>query len=435
MKIGETFEMLKYRQILTSRGEPTVEVDLHTTIGVFRSSCPSGASTGSKEAKVVLDKNLDEYNGKGCKKALFHIKSLIEPRIIDIKNVDLHDQKKIDKFLHDIDGTENKSRLGANAILPISVSFCRAGAVSCDKSVREFVANLAKCESKMPIPYFNVINGGLHSGNELPFQEIMIAFHNKEFDVNLEQATVFYHCLKKVIAKEYGMIYTSVGDEGGFAPPISKLEEALDLIEKTVIESKLDKVKVAIDCAASEFYFEGKYNLSFKSSKSNFLTSEELSNYYENILDKYPRVHSLEDPFAEEDYSAWTSFKKKTESKNINIVGDDLTVTNVKYIQKAIDKGMCNTLLVKLNQVGTVYETIQAVQLARSAGMKIMVSHRSGETEDVFISDFAPGIGADYIKAGAPCRGERVAKYNQLLRIQESNKKSKQKNHSKNDFH
>ncbi|KAM0687293.1 phosphopyruvate hydratase [Conglomerata obtusa] len=428
MKIGDVYEMIQTRQILTSRGEPTVEIDLHTSLGVFRSSCPSGASTGSKEAKAIVDKNQNEYFGKGVKKAIFHIKTLISPRITDLNEVEISDQKQIDKFLHDLDGTENKSRIGANAILPISIAFCRAGAVAVDKSVREFVANISGSKSRMPVPYFNVINGGVHSGNYLPFQEIMIAFPYNEFDKNYEKGAEFYHYLKEIIVNKYGSIAIGVGDEGGFAPPIKTLEEGLELIKEVSLKNDLSNVKVAIDCAASEFYNEGKYNLNFKiKDQAKLMTSEELSDYYMGILDKYPMVHSLEDPFAEDDYSAWTSFMIRVKDKEINIVGDDLTVTNTKYLKKAIEEKMCNTLLVKLNQVGTVYETIEAVKMARNANMKIMVSHRSGETEDVFIADFSTGIGADYFKAGAPCRGERVAKYNQLLRIHEVNSKKKKK--------
>lgn len=426
MKIDDAFEMIKTRQILTSRGEPTVEVDLHTELGVFRSSCPSGASTGSKEAKAIIDNKEDEYCGKGVKKALFHIDDLITPRIMDIRDTKIYDQTNIDKFFIGIDGTENKSRIGANAILPLSMSFCRAGAVAKNLSVREFIAKLSKSESGMPIPYFNVINGGVHSGNDLPFQEIMISFHTESYEKNLEYGVIVYQKLKKVIANKYGTHATSVGDEGGFAPPIADLKEGIDLIIEAYKQTDIADIKIAIDCAASEFYSDSCYDLGFKSKKTDQkITGKELMNYYNDLLDQYPEIHMLEDPFAENDYDSWQEFMKATEKRNVNIVGDDLTVTNVNHIKTAAEKKLCNTLLVKLNQIGTVSEAIEAVQLARSKNMKIMVSHRSGETEDTFICDFACGIGADYIKAGAPCRGERVAKYNQLLRIHEVIKKKK----------
>ncbi|KAF7680975.1 Enolase [Astathelohania contejeani] len=425
MKVGELFQTIKTRQILTSRGKPTVEVDLHTTIGVFRSSCPSGASTGSKEAKAIIDKNDKEYMGNSVRKALFHINNIIVPRITDLKDVDIYNQKLIDAFLDDLDGTPNKSRIGANAILPISMSFCRAGAVALDLSAREFISKLSSSQMGMPFPYFNVINGGAHSGNNLVFQEIMISFHTSDYSKNLEFGCVFYEHLKKVIIQRYGSSSTSVGDEGGFAPKIDTLEQALDLIMEAYKVSKLEKMRIAIDAAANEFYENGKYKLGKDDPCT--LDGKEMVNYYLSIIEKYPLVHSLEDPFAEDDFDSWILLMKKIEGSKLRVVGDDLTVTNPELVKMAGEKKMCNTLLVKPNQIGTISEALEAIEVARNYGMKIMVSHRSGETEDTFIADFSVGIGSDYAKFGAPCRGERISKYNQLLRINEAIEKKRKK--------
>lgn len=419
MKIGQTFKRLKASMILTSRGEPTIEVELVTSQGSFFASCPSGASTGSYEAHVILDKELSEYNGKGVKNAISIVENIINKSITNIYNLEIDDQEGIDKFLCKLDGTENKKTLGANVTLPISVVFCRAAAHIKNISLHEHIANLSKFTCKMPRPCFNVINGGVHSGNELLFQEVMISFNYCSYELNLEHAVKFYNKLKCVIKDKFGDIYTAVGDEGGFAPPVNNLEDALSLIMKTHEEGNFEKMNIFIDCAANEFYKDGNYIVKEKDiienmqCKANFMIK-----YYGKILKLFPSVISLEDPFHEDDYDSWTFFTKYSKFKEILVVGDDLTVTNPLKVQEAIDKKLCNTLLVKPNQIGTVSETINAVKLARTNGLKIFVSHRSGETEDTFISDFAVGVGADYFKSGAPCRGERVSKYNQLLRIE-----------------
>ncbi|EJW01251.1 phosphopyruvate hydratase [Edhazardia aedis USNM 41457] len=418
-KIGEVFNKLFALQILSSRGEPTVEVEMHTKIGVLRASCPSGASTGKKEAKVICNKNTEKYGGKTVEEAISNIEKIIASKISDLSSTKVTEQFEIDKFLLNLDGTLDKNKIGANAILPISMAFCRLGSLSMNMKLYNFIANISKSRPKMPIPYFNVINGGVHCGNMLPFQEIMISFHSMNYEENLERAVSFYHDLKKVITKKYGLSATCVGDEGGFGPPIQSLEQGLDLIKETIcFNEKYQGIKVAIDCAANELFSNGFYSLDFKKKEQKIkLTSYELIQYYIEILKCYPFLHMIEDPFHESDIQAWKIFSDKIKNMNINVTGDDLTVTNKVYVKIACSEKLCNTLLVKLNQIGTVYEAIEAMCLARSNGMKIMVSHRSGETEDTFISDFAVGIGADYIKAGAPCRGERVAKYNQLLRI------------------
>lgn len=416
MKISDIYEELLPREILTSRGTPTVEVDLHTIIGVFRSSVPEGASTGKEEAIVILDGS-DRYNGKGVKRAIFNIKSVISPKL-QHSNINVFDQILIDKMLNELDGTENKKRLGCNAILPVSMALCRAGAVAKNLSLREHIERLMSKQTKtkinfdLPRPFFNVINGGEHASNKLKFQEVMISFDGNEFSEILERACVFYYALKKKIQEKYEN--SNVGDEGGFAPEVETLEEALNLILEVYEDVNFEeKLEIAIDCAANSFFKDGKYEI----EENKFLSSDELLDFYSELIQKYPIV-SIEDPFSEGDLSAWKKFTEKNGSK-VRIVGDDLTVTN----EKKIDSSLCNSLLVKLNQIGTVSEAIAAARKARELGMKLMVSHRSAETEDTFVCDFCVGIKAEYFKAGAPCRGERTAKYNQLLRIEEALKR------------
>lgn len=412
MKISDMFEKIVARQILDSRGAPTVEVELHSVIGVFRDSCPSGASTGSMEAKAILDRER-AYGGKSVKKAIFNIEKIISPRLGGLQ-MKVSSQDKIDAFLCELDGTPNKKRLGANAILPVSLAFARAGAVYKNLSLREYVAHIAKTQMSLPRPFFNVINGGMHSGNGLVFQELMITFFYNTYSENLEQAVLFYSKLREIVSERYGAISTGVGDEGGFAPPVQGLEEALDLLVETYSRNNFSRMKIAIDSAANSFYEDGTYNF-----EGRRLRGPEFVDFYVGLVEKYPLIFSLEDPFGETDYDSWKGLRSKLQGR-VKIVGDDLTVTNKKTVEYAAQEGLCDTLLVKVNQVGTVSEAIEAVSLARASGMSLMVSHRSGETEDTFICDFAVGIGAEYIKAGAPCRGERVSKYNQLLRIEAS---------------
>eukprot|EP00866_Antonospora_locustae_P001862 jgi/Antlo1/1862/2301 len=419
MKISDMLEEVVARQILDSRGVPAVEVDMHTVIGVFRDSCPSGASTGTMEAKVVLDKE-DNYDGKGVSRAIFNIRTIIVPNLASL-DVKVSAQDKIDLFLCDLDGTHDKRRLGANAILPMSLAFARAGAVYKNMSLREYVSRIAGTRMKMPQPFFNVINGGMHSGNGLAFQEMMITFCYDTYTENLKQALRFYKRLKQTIAEKYGPLATNVGDEGGFAPPVQSVEEALDLITKTHNGHGFENMRIGIDSAANSFYRDGRYEFNGRT-----FSSEEFVSFYADLVDKYPLIFSLEDPFSEDDAEAWNSLHARLQGR-VRIVGDDLTVTNQKRLQQAIDQRLCDTLLVKINQIGTVSEAIAAVKLARTAGMHVMVSHRSGETEDTFICDFAVGLGAEYIKAGAPCRGERISKYNQLLRMEEAMIREKKK--------
>ncbi|KAG0428323.1 Enolase 1-1, partial [Dictyocoela muelleri] len=367
MKIKDIYEKLKCRQILTSKGYPTVEVDLKTSIGVFRSSCPAGQSTGKNEAKIVID-NEKEYMGKSVHKALFNIKKIIRPRIEKIFDCDIHDQKAIDDFLVELDGTHDLSRLGANAILPISLSFCRAGAESMKYTLWEFISKFSNNTPKMPFPCFNIINGGVHSGNDLKIQEIMVCFKEDSFSENLEKAVILYSHLKSVIRNKYGNSAINVGDEGGFAPPIRTLEEGLDLIIEALEKSKLSNMGIVIDAAATSYFQDNKYHLEKSMTKSEYI------DYLKQILIKYPAIFMIEDAFAENDYESWAKFREET---NILLMGDDLTVTNAKMVQMAADQKLCNAVLIKPNQNGTVTGTLLAIKEARKHNMPICVSHRS----------------------------------------------------------
>ncbi|ADM12490.1 enolase [Encephalitozoon intestinalis ATCC 50506] len=411
MKVKDALEEIKPRMILTSRGHPTIEVDLITSKGVYRSSCPSGASRGSKEAVVVSDGG-KSYNGRGVKTVINNINEVATKSIFELE-CPVDDLQGIDDCLLKLDGTKDKSRIGGNGIIALSTAFCKMGAAYSNRRVDEFLSDIGMFKRKIPIPHFNVLNGGIHSGNKMDVQEIMVVYQYDDLEKNIESGCVFYESLKKTISERYGALYTSVGDEGGFAPPIEKLEEGLELVLEASRRCKRTEMKIAIDFAANEFLRDGKYHLD-----GEVYTTRDLGEKYMRILREYPQIYSLEDPFSEEDYDGWTWINSEVGNK-INIVGDDLTVTNPQLVENAGIRKMCNTLLVKPNQIGTVSETINAIKVARRHGMKIMVSHRSGETEDHFISDLSVGVGAEYIKSGAPCRGERVSKYNQLLRLNE----------------
>lgn len=330
-------------------------------------------------------------------------------------------QNDLDKFMLELDGTKNKNKLGANALLGISMAAAAAASAEKGVSLYEHLNDLSgKPQIRLPVPFFNVINGGSHAGNPLAFQEFMIAPTGaKNFDEAMKLGTEVYHHLKIVIKKKYGLAATGVGDEGGFAPNVESPRDALDLIVAAIDAAGYKgRVKIAMDVAASEMYQNGKYNLDFKNpnaDQSKFLTSDQLGDLYRELIKEYPII-SIEDPFDQDDWDAWS---KLTASVNIQIVGDDLTVTNPERIKTAIEKKACNALLLKVNQIGTVSESIEAHNLAKSAGWGTMVSHRSGETSDTFIADLVVGLGAGQIKSGAPCRSERVEKYNRLLDIEE----------------
>ncbi len=399
---------IKAREILDSRGNPTLEVDLFTKQTCQSAAVPSGASTGKHEAVELRDGG-KRYLGKGVQKAVQNVEKKIAPLL---RGMDCHDQRKIDELMIKKDGTKNKSKLGANAILGVSLAAARAASAENKKHLFQYLPGLAGLNKKpsMPRPFFNVINGGKHAGNKLAFQEFMIAPKAKTFAEALRMGSEVYHILKEVIEKKYGKEATNVGDEGGFAPPLERAEEALSLLTDAIQKAGYNgKVEITMDCAASEFYKNGKYYLHTKMSK------EKLLEYYLRLIKEYPII-SIEDPFEQEDFASFAELKRKSK---IQIVGDDLTVTNVNRIKKAVQNKSCNCLLLKVNQIGTLTEALDAVKLAYGNGWKVMVSHRSGETEDSFIADLAVAIGCGMIKAGAPSRGERIAKYNRLLRIEE----------------
>ena len=398
---------IKAREILDSRGNPTVEVDLITEFSLSRASVPSGASVGKYEAKELRDKG-KRYHGKGVSKAVENINKIIGPKL---KNKNLLKQKEIDEIMINLDGTKNKSLLGANAILAVSMAVCRAGAATDNQSLWQYISQIngEQFFSKLSLPCFNIINGGMHAGNNLDFQEFMVMPQFEKFSLNLQAGSEIYYSLKEILKKDFGKSSINIGDEGGFAPDILTPEQALDLIMKAIkVSGYENKVNIAIDVAASEFYQKGKYNKK---------TRDEMIDYYLEIIEKYPII-SIEDPLNENDFKGFSTLTEKCGDK-ISIIGDDLLVTNIERIKQAQAKKSCNGLLLKINQIGTISEAIKAVKMAQSYNWKIMVSHRSGETTDDFIADLAVGIGADYIKSGAPSRGERVAKYNQLLRIEE----------------
>jgi len=409
------------RQIFDSRGNPTVEVDLYTEKGRFRAAVPSGASTGVHEAVELRDGDKSNYVGKGVSKAVANVNDIIAPALIE-SGLKVTSQKEIDDFLIRLDGTPNKGKLGANAILGVSIAAAEAAAAEKGVPLYEHLASLAgvKPPYVLPCPCFNVINGGSHAGNKLAFQEFMILPTGAtSFTEAMKMGTETYHTLKKVINAKYGIDATNVGDEGGFAPNVSGAEESLELLTEAIRKAGYEgKVKIALDVASSEFYENGKYNLDFKSKNgdaSQIITGTELADLYIGYLKKYPIV-SIEDPFDQDDWEAWSHFTKNCE---VQVVGDDLTVTNPLRIKTAIEKKACNGLLLKVNQIGTISESIQAAQLSQSDGWGVMVSHRSGETENTVIADLVVALGVGQIKTGAPARSERVAKYNALLRIEE----------------
>uniref|UniRef100_A0A8C9TBM6 Beta-enolase n=1 Tax=Scleropages formosus TaxID=113540 RepID=A0A8C9TBM6_SCLFO len=405
------------REILDSRGNPTVEVDLYTAKGLFRAAVPSGASTGIHEALELRDGDKTRYLGKGVKKAVEHVNKDIAPKLLEkVKVLNQSTLSLIDTCLT----CPCAAKFGANAILGVSLAVCKAGAVEKGVPLYRHIANLAGHKDViLPVPAFNVINGGSHAGNKLAMQEFMILpVGASSFHEAMRIGAEVYHNLKGVIKDKYGKDATNVGDEGGFAPNILQNNEALELLKVAIAKAGYsDQVIIGMDVAASEFFKAGKYDLDFKSpdDPKRHITGEQLGELYKSFVKKYP-VQSIEDPFDQDDWEQWAKF---TASVDIQVVGDDLTVTNPKRIQQAVERKACNCLLLKVNQIGSVTESIRACQLAQSSGWGVMVSHRSGETEDTFIADLVVGLCTGQIKTGAPCRSERLAKYNQLLRIEE----------------
>ncbi|EPY28299.1 enolase [Strigomonas culicis] len=414
-----TIQKVHAREILDSRGNPTVEVELTTDKGVFRSAVPSGASTGAHEACELRDGDKSRYQGTGCQNAVKNVNELLAPALV---GKDELQQKELDQAMIDLDGTPNKSKLGANAILGCSMAISKAGAARKGLPLYKYIAELAGTkEIRLPAPCFNVINGGKHAGNVLPFQEFMISpVKAHSFRDALRMGAEVYHALKSIIKKKYGQDAVNVGDEGGFAPPIAHIDEPLPILMEAIEKAgHKGKFAICMDCAASEAYDADKkmYNLTFKNPEPTYVSAEQLQETYVKWASEYPIV-SIEDPFNEDNFEDFAGITKALEGKT-QIVGDDLTVTNVERIKTALEKKACNSLLLKINQIGTISESIAASQLCMSNGWSVMVSHRSGETEDTYIADLSVGLGTGQIKTGAPCRGERTAKLNQLLRIEE----------------
>ncbi len=425
---------IKAREILDSRGNPTVEVDLTTGHGVFQASVPSGASTGIYEAHELRDGDKTRYLGKGVLTAVKNIHEIIKPKLLGF---DVMDQRKIDMFMiKDLDGTKNeygfcKSKLGANAILAVSLAAARAGAKANNLELYQYIAKLSdkkvdKYVPITPVPCMNVINGGKHAGNKLAIQEFMILPTGaSSFKEALRLGAEVYHHLKGVINRKYGLDATNVGDEGGFAPNIQDNKEALDLIMEAIEKAgHSGKIDIGLDVAASEFFVakENVYDLNFKDQANpKKISPAELSSIYLDFCSKYPII-SIEDPFDQDDWESYVNLLPKMKEKKVQVVGDDLLVTNGSRVKMAAEKHACNALLLKVNQIGTLTESLNTAHTAIANGFNVMVSHRSGETEDSFIADLVVGLGCGLIKTGAPCRSERLAKYNQILRIEERQK-------------
>ncbi len=399
---------IRGREILDSRGEPTIEVEVFTEDGTSgRAAVPSGLSRGRHEAFELRDGGA-RYHGKGVLRAVTSVNEAIAPRLI---GVDVRDQLRIDNIMIELDGTIDKSRLGANAILGVSLACAKAASAAEEKPLYRYIGG--EEASLLPIPFFNVINGGRHAGNDLEFQEFIILPERAD---NLREAvrigSEIYHELRRILSSRYGKAAINIGDEGGFSPPMSHAEEALEAISEAISEAGYaDATSLALDAAASNLYNPGMgYHL-----MGRYLDGGELLDYYRELVEKFHLV-SLEDPFHEEDFEG---FSEAREALSIQIVGDDLFATNPERLRIGIEAGAADALLLKVNQVGTLSEALAVARMAIRHGYKIQISHRSGETEDTFIADLAVGLGCGQIKAGAPCRGERTSKYNRLMRIEE----------------
>jgi enolase len=396
------------REILDSRGNPTVEVDIFTKTHMARAAVPSGASTGIHEAHELRDGG-PRYHGNGVRKAVNNVSTKIAKALV---GTDCRKQRLIDYTMIDLDGTPDKSNLGANAILGVSLAAARLSAETQKKPLYAVLGG----KNIMPVPCMNIINGGKHADNHLSFQEFMICPQGKTFAESLRMGSETYHVLKKLLGEKYGKSSTNVGDEGGFAPNIKNVEEALHVLTSAIKKAGFDGlVKIAVDAASSEFYNRSK-NAYFVDGK--WISADKLSRIYERLMDQYP-IFSIEDPFEQDDFTPYPALTTFARQRHVQIVGDDLLVTNPERIRMAASKKLCSALLLKVNQIGSLTEAMDAAKLAMANGWKVMVSHRSGETEDTFIADLAVGLGTGQIKTGAPCRSERLAKYNQLLRIEE----------------
>ncbi|WP_022664150.1 phosphopyruvate hydratase [Desulfospira joergensenii] len=403
---------VRAREIIDSRGNPTVEVDVVLACGAQgRAAVPSGASTGTREALELRDNMENRFMGKGVQNAVANVNEVIAPEII---GYDAMDQAGLDRTMLDIDGTENKSRLGANAILGVSMAAARAVADANEIPLYQHIGGINA--RVLPVPMMNIINGGAHAANNLDIQEFMILpFGAGSLTEAVRMGSETFHHLKKIL-KGQGL-NTAVGDEGGFAPNLKSNEEALEYIINAIEAAGYRPgrdIGIALDAAASEFYKDGKYLFQ---SEDREMVAEELIDYYEKLIEKYP-LYSIEDGLAEGDWDAWETMTQRLGSE-IQIVGDDIFVTNPDIFKKGIERGIANSILIKLNQIGTVTETLETIQMAKESGYTTVVSHRSGETEDSFIADLAVGVNSGQIKTGSMSRSDRVAKYNQLIRIEE----------------
>lgn len=401
------------REILDSRGNPTLEVEVVLEDGSFGiAAVPSGASTGEYEAHELRDNDKERYNGKGVTKAVENVNSEINEALAGI---DATEQSQVDKILITLDDTDNKSRLGANALLGVSMAVARAAANYYGMPLYRYLGGTRA--QILPTPMMNILNGGKHADNNVDIQEFMIMpVGAVTYSEALRMGTEVYHALKSVLkAKGYS---TSVGDEGGFAPNLKSNEEALDLILEAIEKANYvagQDIVLALDVAASEMWEDGKYKM-YKST-NNLLTTDEMIDWYEGLCDKYP-IYSIEDGLDQNDWDGWAKLTERL-SDSVQIVGDDLFVTNPEFLMKGIDADTANAILIKLNQIGTVTETLETISIAQRYGYNTIISHRSGETEDTFIADLAVAVNAEQIKTGAPNRSDRVAKYNQLIRIEE----------------
>ena len=403
---------VKARQILDSRGNPTVEVDVYVACGaVGRAAVPSGASTGKREALEIRDKRSKAYGGKGVTRAVKNVLSVIAPAIM---GMDAADQIALDNHMIKLDGTANKGKLGANAILGVSMAAARAAAMAYDMPLYRYIGGINA--RYLPVPMMNIINGGAHAANNLDIQEFMIIpFGAKSIAQAIQMGAETFHCLKSILKSQN--LVTSVGDEGGFAPDLESNEAAIKLIITAIEEAGYKpgkEIGIGLDAAASEFYQKGKYVL--KSEKKK-LSAAQMVDYYAELISRYPIV-SIEDGLAEQDWKGWKLMTDQLEG-DIQIVGDDIFVTNPKIFNKGIEQGIANSILIKLNQIGTVTETLDAIELANQVGYTTVISHRSGETEDTFIADLVVGVNGGQIKTGSMSRSDRLAKYNQLIRIEE----------------
>jgi len=401
------------RQILDSRGNPTVEVDVYLEDGTLgRASVPSGASTGANEAVELRDGDKKVYGGKGVLKAVENVNDTIAPELIDL---DATEQVAIDELMIALDGTDTKAKLGANAILGVSLAVAKAAARSLGLPLYRYIGGTSA--RQLPVPMMNIMNGGKHADSNVDMQEFMaMPVGAKSFSEALQMGTDVYHALKGVL-KARGLA-TAVGDEGGFAPNLPSNEEAIKVILEAIDKAGYksgEQIMIAMDPAASEFYDNGSYVLK---GEGRTLSGDQMVDYYADLVDKYPII-SIEDGLAEDDWATWHKLTERIGHK-VQLVGDDLFVTNTKFLQKGIDSSTANSILVKVNQIGTLTETLAAIELAKQAGYTAVVSHRSGETEDATIADIVVATNAGQIKTGAPARTDRVAKYNQLLRIEES---------------